>query len=451
MKSISIDFSNNMVCILAEGQQGTKLNPDLKRAAFNSFIPEQYRERGSYTWDFDADTFSVNQDYMLKDGCIITKDCFVPETTIAMEGLHGRFDEFVAIMGYGKSNVKEATGEEDLFSAFSTQSRIQIQSWLHGYHNGTKRTYLGVLMNFLSYLHKDDPADVSYNEVCSYLKEELPKRLHSSRYKLSTYRQSVYGILSFYRHYWRDRPELAEALAEEAGTIPSAPLPDTRILPSAEDVHNILRYLSKFSRYQEYLLVYLSYECCLSLNECLTLRVDGIRRVKLKTAEGTVREACAMTVKPPGGSREREIEIPDETLSLLSGLAPMTCGNSPYLLGANGDRLQERGIQARLRRSMIRLVNSGVIKKAYCVKEIRTAGLHRYIQDASDPYRLSNYASLTPQYMFRLASTSSADVVGLPVRKRKFSVLPEELSGQAEPAKDTAEESKKRRSKNEKT
>lgn len=106
MKSIALDFKNNMICFMTEGQQGTERNPDLKKVAFNSFIPEKYRERNSFTWNFENETFAVNQDYELQEGCIMTKDCFVPEIIIPMPKLAKRYDEFVAIMGYEEVDLK---------------------------------------------------------------------------------------------------------------------------------------------------------------------------------------------------------------------------------------------------------------------------------------------------------------------------------------------------------
>ena len=61
MNSISLDFDNNMICFMTEGQQGTESNPDLKKVAFNSFIPEEFRDRNSFTWNFENETFAVNQ------------------------------------------------------------------------------------------------------------------------------------------------------------------------------------------------------------------------------------------------------------------------------------------------------------------------------------------------------------------------------------------------------
>ena len=106
MKSIALDFNNNMVCFMTTGQQGTESNPDMQKVAFNSFIPEQFRDRNSFTWNFENETFAVNQDYEIPAGCIMTKDCFVPECIIPMPKLAKRYDEFVAIMGYEQVDLK---------------------------------------------------------------------------------------------------------------------------------------------------------------------------------------------------------------------------------------------------------------------------------------------------------------------------------------------------------
>ena len=106
MNSISLDFDNNMICFMTEGQQGTESNPDLKKVAFNSFIPEEFRDRNSFTWNFENETFAVNQDYVLKSGCIMTKECFVPELIVPMPKLAKRFDEFVTIMDYEQVYLK---------------------------------------------------------------------------------------------------------------------------------------------------------------------------------------------------------------------------------------------------------------------------------------------------------------------------------------------------------
>lgn len=91
---------------MTAGQHGTETNPDLKKSAFNSFIPEQFGDRNSFTWNFENETFAINQDYELHEGCIMTKDCFVPECIIPMLKLGKRYDEFVAIIGYKEIDLK---------------------------------------------------------------------------------------------------------------------------------------------------------------------------------------------------------------------------------------------------------------------------------------------------------------------------------------------------------
>lgn len=112
MKSISLDFNNNMICFMTEGQQGTEQDPSLRKVMFHSFIPEKYRDYSSFTWNFEHETFAVNCDYILQAGCIMTKDCFVPQIIIPMQGLQKRFEEFVAIMGYEEVDMIAEIPEE---------------------------------------------------------------------------------------------------------------------------------------------------------------------------------------------------------------------------------------------------------------------------------------------------------------------------------------------------
>lgn len=112
LKSIALDFDNHMVCIMTDTQQGTEQNSSLKKVAFHSFIPERYRENSSFTWNFENETFSVNQPFVLQPGAIMTQDCFIPEMIIPMKGLGKRFEEFVAILGYEEVDLKSEMPEE---------------------------------------------------------------------------------------------------------------------------------------------------------------------------------------------------------------------------------------------------------------------------------------------------------------------------------------------------
>ena len=101
MKSISIDFKNKIICIMSERQQGTEhADESVKKIKFNSFIPEEHREKDSFTWNFEDNTFAVNRKYELKPGCIMSEDNFVPEVIVTMPGLGERYEEFIAIMGF---------------------------------------------------------------------------------------------------------------------------------------------------------------------------------------------------------------------------------------------------------------------------------------------------------------------------------------------------------------
>lgn len=99
MKSIALDFNNRKICIINSAQETTELRPDVGKNLFHSFIPAKYRDYNSFTWNFESETFSVNQDYILHEGCIMTKDCFVPQCIIPMSGLRKKYNEFIAIIG----------------------------------------------------------------------------------------------------------------------------------------------------------------------------------------------------------------------------------------------------------------------------------------------------------------------------------------------------------------
>lgn len=109
MKSIGIDFSNKRICIMTEGQQGTeRATEELSdKSKFDGFIPEQYRNHTSYTWNFDDETFAVNQDYQLVEGAIMTEGCFVPTVIVPMPGLNKRWNEMTNLLGYEEINLKE--------------------------------------------------------------------------------------------------------------------------------------------------------------------------------------------------------------------------------------------------------------------------------------------------------------------------------------------------------
>ena len=84
----------------------------MKKVAFNSFIPEKFRDRNSFTWNFENETFTVNQDYVLKEGCITSKEHFVPELILLFPKLSERFDEMIAILGYEQVDLKKELSTE---------------------------------------------------------------------------------------------------------------------------------------------------------------------------------------------------------------------------------------------------------------------------------------------------------------------------------------------------
>ena len=107
LKSIAIDFKNHVICFMTDGQQGTETNPYLEKVTLKNFIPEKYWEYESFTWNFQSETLAVNQEFIMRDGCIMTKENFVPQFIIPFHGLGKRFKEFISIMEYEEFNLVE--------------------------------------------------------------------------------------------------------------------------------------------------------------------------------------------------------------------------------------------------------------------------------------------------------------------------------------------------------
>lgn len=88
------------------GQQGTELVPGIKKEDFENFIPEKYRDKDSFTWDFETETISVNQPYKALNG-FMTKDCFIPQVVEPMPKLRKKFDEFTKLLGIETVNLAD--------------------------------------------------------------------------------------------------------------------------------------------------------------------------------------------------------------------------------------------------------------------------------------------------------------------------------------------------------
>lgn len=104
MKRLSLDFDNKCLCIMMPGQEGTQIIPELNREDFENFIPQKYRDKSSFTWDFEAESISVNHSYMAINN-FMTKECFVPEIVEPMPKLGKRFNEFTKLLNMEPVNL----------------------------------------------------------------------------------------------------------------------------------------------------------------------------------------------------------------------------------------------------------------------------------------------------------------------------------------------------------
>ena len=99
MKKVTIDFTNQVICIKARSYQETKRIEFLDKEEFAQFFPEKkyMTDYNSYTWNFDTNTFIVNQDKELK-----TNESgeirFLPEVIIPMPKLSRKYREFMDLV-----------------------------------------------------------------------------------------------------------------------------------------------------------------------------------------------------------------------------------------------------------------------------------------------------------------------------------------------------------------
>lgn len=106
MKSIAIDFKNNCLCVMSEGQQGTEI-VDFKKEDFYDFIPKKYRDKNSFTWNFESETIAINQDFEVYPGSIMTQDCFIPQVIVPFSGLAKKYDKLLQVMNYEEINLAD--------------------------------------------------------------------------------------------------------------------------------------------------------------------------------------------------------------------------------------------------------------------------------------------------------------------------------------------------------
>ena len=99
MKSITIDFTNKNICVRAKGKSGTRKFLRFDKEFLSKFFPEDkyMTDYNSYTWDFDRDTFVVNQDKknMFSPSGEIK---YLPEIIVPMPKLSRRYREFISIL-----------------------------------------------------------------------------------------------------------------------------------------------------------------------------------------------------------------------------------------------------------------------------------------------------------------------------------------------------------------
>ena len=99
MKTVTVDFTNSIVQIKAKKYQDTKSFDSFRKEFLESFFPaKKYMEDyNSYTWDFDANVFIVNQDKRT----VVTpagEYRYYPELIIPVQNLSKKYLNFMDIV-----------------------------------------------------------------------------------------------------------------------------------------------------------------------------------------------------------------------------------------------------------------------------------------------------------------------------------------------------------------
>lgn len=111
MKIIGINFSENIVLLKTEGQNGTE-KKDCCKEKMLKYIPSQYYENTCFSWDFEQETITINEDYVKSNpNAIVTEEDFKACKTISMPGLKGLYDNFIKDLEYEEVNFKEYVKE----------------------------------------------------------------------------------------------------------------------------------------------------------------------------------------------------------------------------------------------------------------------------------------------------------------------------------------------------
>ncbi|WP_026529155.1 hypothetical protein [Butyrivibrio sp. VCD2006] len=99
MKTVTIDFTNQILKIQAKKYEDTKKFESFEKESLAQFFPEKkfLTDYNSYTWDFDANVFIVNQDKK-KISTETGEIRYYPELIIPMPNLSRRYKDFMNIV-----------------------------------------------------------------------------------------------------------------------------------------------------------------------------------------------------------------------------------------------------------------------------------------------------------------------------------------------------------------
>ena len=100
MKKYYLYFKNHCYGVDDEGARGTEIIPEIdisKKEYFMEFIPVEYKDECSFSWDFENNIFSVYEPYDAVDN-FVTLECFRPVLEEPMPNLSKNYEKFKQIL-----------------------------------------------------------------------------------------------------------------------------------------------------------------------------------------------------------------------------------------------------------------------------------------------------------------------------------------------------------------
>lgn len=303
---------------------------------------------------------------------------------------------------------------EDKLSEETPKSGQTFRGWLETLGNDeTRRLYRDVILTACK-LHKCKLSALTPKQWLHFVNRYIPEQITKGQMSVSTSRVYYYAVCSYLTYYRMEHPDFPDLVQDGFLSPAAAVLPDTRRLPTAEQMSALLQYAGQVDPQMQLILV-LVFECALSMQEIRELKISDIRETDSGTYYLLIR-----------GKRERKIEIREdvrrkiETYLAVGGYPVEDC---LFCYPKKSEACSPRYLQKRLKELQEPLVEKGLLPNTYSLSTIRTAAIHRLIAaDSAGCIEAAKYVGIRPDYVARIRSVSQPDLCELPGERKRVTL-----------------------------